>query len=357
LTLIGTAATVFQLCEAILTYMSVLFAEKSMKRGTIMVVGTIICMTNGRIEMKRLLLLILLIGLLSACSSSMNDIHLEQYGANIPESPRISINYSPYVNGLNPEKNDKIPIDLVKKQLDILQPYAHTIRLFGVSGELNKIYKTAKKDYGFRIIGGCWIDRNYSDKKIKGELDALIKLVNNGYIDIAVVGSETLYRKDFSADKLIEYINYVKDGIKDKSIPVTTSDTSEAWLNNPELVNVCDVLLVTIYPFFSEVSIEQATDALIATYSDVERMVNGRLVIISETGWVTAGSPQGEAVPSMENAKKYFSEVSEWAYSESIEIVWFSAFDESWKREGIKGDIGGHWGHFTADGELKEAYS
>jgi len=269
---------------------------------------------------------------------------------------RISINYSPYTNGLSPEKNDNVPLSLMKEHLDILSPYAHTLRLFGVTGELEKLYKPAKADYGFRIIAGCWLDRNYSETQVYQELDKLIKFANDGYIDVVVVGSEILFRRDMGVTTLIKYIEYVKAGIDNKSIPVTTSDTALAWINNPSLVEACDVILVTIYPFFSKVPIEDAADALIATYAEVLAVAGDKQVIISETGWPTAGSPEGAAVPSPENAATYFNDVHEWSVSEGVEVIYFSAFDEAWKREGRNNDIGMHWGHFYADGTMKELY-
>jgi GPH family glycoside/pentoside/hexuronide:cation symporter len=244
----------------------------------------------------------------------------------------------------------------MREHLDILKEYAHTLRLFGVSGELEKIYRPAKRDYGFRIIAGCWFDRNYSERQIYGELDTLIRLANNGYVDIAVVGSELLFRRDVTAGKLIEHIEYVRAGIKDTSIPVTTSDTAMAWLNNPALVEACDVILVTIYPFFSEVPVEHAADALKATYAQVLAIAGDKPVIISETGWPTAGSPEGAAVPSPENAARYFNDVLDWSRTEGVEVIFFSAFDEAWKREGRNNDIGMHWGHFYEDGTMKDVY-
>jgi exo-beta-1,3-glucanase (GH17 family) len=294
--------------------------------------------------------------LASACSSddSFND------AGPTPEKEaaalKLSVNYSPYTNGLSPEANSRIPPELAESHFDLIYPYTDTIRLFGVSGELTKVYRLAKEKYGFRIIASCWFDRNYSERDIYRELDELIRLANNGYIDIAVVGSEVLFRRDLSANDLIKYIGYVRERIKNKDIPVTTSDTMAAW-NNPALVDACDIILVTIYPFFSDVPVENAADALKAAYGEIKELANGKAVIISETGWPTSGSPERSAVPSYENAGRYFGEVYAWSVAENVEVIFFSAFDEAWKREGVNRDIGMHWGHFYADGTLKEAYA
>ncbi|MDR2355332.1 MAG: S-layer homology domain-containing protein [Clostridiales Family XIII bacterium] len=272
------------------------------------------------------------------------------------DNDKLSLCYSPYTNGLSPETDSTVPIEQMRWQLNLIYPYADTIRFFGVSGELEKIYRPAKDEYHMRIIAGCWIDGQSTDSQIYAELDKLIALANSGYADIAVVGSETIYRNDFSADTLISYINYVRARIADKNIPVGTSDTSAVFLNHPELVQSCDVILCTIYPFFSEVPAENAAHNLSETYERVLAVAEGRQLIISETGWPTEGSPEGAAVPSIENARRYFEDVYAWSRENDVEVVFFSETDEAWKVEGTNGDIGGHWGHFSSVGMLKDAY-
>ena len=272
------------------------------------------------------------------------------------KTPKLSICYSPYTNGLSPETNSAVPMEQMRWQLNLIYPYADTIRLFGVSGELEKIYKPAKEEYKMRIIAGCWIDGRYPEPQIYAELDKLVELANNGYVDVAVVGSETIYRNDFTVDKLIAYIEYVREHIEDKTIPVCTSDIPKTFLDNPKLVGACDVVLCTIYPFFSDVTADKATQNLIDTYNRVKAAAGGRQVIISESGWPTQGSPEGAAVPGEENARKLFEATYKWSRENNVEIVFFSEIDEAWKIEGANGDIGGHWGHFTSVGMLKDAY-
>jgi exo-beta-1,3-glucanase (GH17 family) len=264
--------------------------------------------------------------------------------------------YSPYTNGLSPETNSAVPMEQMRWQLNLIYPYADTVRLFGVTGELEKLYKPAKEEYHMRVIGGCWIDGRYSRQQIYDELDALIRLANAGYIDVAVVGSETIYRNDFPAETLAEYIRYVRGGIKDQNIPVGTSDTSAAFLNHPNIVESCDVILCTIYPFFANIPAESAARNLTDTYERVVKAAGGRQVIVSESGWPTAGSPENLAVPSMENAQRFFEAVYQWSRANDVEVVFFSEIDEAWKKEGANNDVGGHWGHFTSVGMLKDAY-
>ena len=53
--------------------------------------------------------------------------------------------------------------------------------------------------------------------------------------------------------------------------------------------------------------------------------------------------PEMGAVPSLENAIKYFINAYQWAEEEGIEIFYFSSFDETWKVD-AEGDVGAYWG-------------
>ena len=64
------------------------------------------------------------------------------------------------------------------------------------------------------------------------------------------------------------------------------------------------------------------------------------------------GTAEGAAVPSFENAVKYFVDTCRWADEEDIEIFYFSSFDESWT-VGAEGDVGAYWGLWDKDGQPK----
>ena len=87
-------------------------------------------------------------------------------------------------------------------------------------------------------------------------------------------------------------------------------------------------------------------------YQIAKNAGRNKKVIITETGWPNRGSAEGEAVPSYENAIKYFLDSYNWAEEENIEIFYFSSFDESWKI-GAEGDVGAYWGLWDKDGNFK----
>ena len=270
-------------------------------------------------------------------------------------APTIALNYSPYTDGQNPNLGSRIPLRQMERQLRLLSAHVDTLRTFGTSGELLKFYPLAH-NMGYRVYAGAWIDHYMGDAQIESEIELLARVAQRGWCAAVVVGSECLHRGDLSALELARYLSYARAQLADESVPVTTSDTAAALLANPEVVAQCDLVMATYYPFFEGVSIEQAADAVAAMHGRLQAAYPDKEIIISETGWPTAGSPEGDAVPSEANAARYFAEVNAWAEAEGVEVVFFSAFDEDWKVEGVKADIGGHWGHRTADGLLKPGY-
>jgi exo-beta-1,3-glucanase (GH17 family) len=182
------------------------------------------------------------------------------------------------------------------------------------------------------------------------ELANGIEVARAGHADIVVVGNENLLRGDVPPDQLIAYIDRVRDAVPD--VPVSFVDAYFLFEQHPAVVAACDVLLVNCYPFWEGVPAEYALLAMKEMYRRAQRVADGKQVIISETGWPTAGTPFGGAVPSLGNALEYFLHTYQWAEEENVEIFYFSAFDEAWKI-GPEGDVGAHWGVWDQDGNLK----
>lgn len=78
----------------------------------------------------------------------------------------------------------------------------------------------------------------------------------------------------------------------------------------------------------------------------------GKPVIVSETGWPNEGIAERGAIPSLENALKYFVDTYNWADEENIDVFYFSSFDEAWKVE-KEGAVGAYWGLWDKDGNFK----
>ena len=70
-------------------------------------------------------------------------------------------------------------------------------------------------------------------------------------------------------------------------------------------------------------------------------------------GWPTDGTRYGAAVPSLDNASRFYSEGVCGFVDTDVNVFFFEAFDEPWKPDSI-GDDGSaadekHWGAMNAD--------
>ena len=255
------------------------------------------------------------------------------------------ISYSPYMDGQEP--GIEISAAQIEQRIKIIQPYTHWIRTFSCVEGNQHIPGIAKKHDLKTMVGVC-----LSEDRDKNEIEFnnAIDIARQGHVDILAVGNEVLLRGELTEQELIDYINQAKQAVPD--LNVSYVDAYFQFENHPALAEACDILLVNCYPFWEECPADYALLYMKDMYHRALKVANGKKVIISETGWPTAGADCGGAVPSYENAMKYFINTCLWAEQEDIEIFYFSSFDEAWKT-GDEGDVGAYWGLWDKDGNFK----
>jgi len=204
------------------------------------------------------------------------------------------------------------------------------------------------KEYGIKTLVGAWLgdDTEINENEIKG----LIELANQGYVDVAAVGNEVMYRGDLTEEELIEFILRAKKEIKD--VPVGYVDAYYEFSDRPAITEICDVILANCYPFWEGCDQDYSLLYMKDMFNRAKRAGNGKRVIITETGWPNEGTNLEGAYPSEENALKYFINAQKWSKEEDIEMFYFSSFDESWK-VGAEGDVGAFWGIWNKNEKLK----
>jgi len=253
--------------------------------------------------------------------------------------------FSPYEEGQEP--GDPISEAQIRRKLEIILPYTKWIRTFSCTKGNEQIPKIAK-EYGLKTLVGAWLG---DDAEInENEIEGLIALSKAGFVDVAAVGNEVMYRGDLEEDELITFINRVKNEIP--NIPVGYVDAYYEFSDRPKITEACDVILANCYPYWEGCSLEYSLVYMKQMYQQALNAGKGKKVIITETGWPSKGTSLEGAHPSYDNALRYFINAQKWSKDDAIEMFYFSSFDESWK-VGSEGDVGAYWGLWDKDENLK----
>ncbi|MBF9017427.1 glycosyl hydrolase [Oceanispirochaeta sp. M2] len=253
--------------------------------------------------------------------------------------------FSPYLEHQGP--GDQISEKQIREKIELIKPYTKWIRIFSCSDGNEAIAEIAHEN-GLKTMVGAWIGKDFAKNEM--EIENLISIAQKGFVDIAAVGNEVMLREEQSEEAMLDYINRVKKEIPE--IPVGYVDAYYEFCDRPSITDACDVILANCYPFWEGCSLEHSLPYMKDMYHRAKTAAKGKKVIISETGWPNIGTKFHGAVPSRENAMKYFINSFKWAEEEDIEIFYFSAFDEAWKIED-EGDVGAYWGLWDKSGSMK----
>jgi exo-beta-1,3-glucanase (GH17 family) len=229
----------------------------------------------------------------------------------------------------------------------IIAPYTSNVRSFSCI-EGNELIPKVAREFGLRTLVGAWLgdDKSLNEDEIAG----LIKLAKEGYVDVAAVGNEVMYRKDLTEEELLEYIQRVKAEIP--NIPVGYVDAYYEFSARPRITELCDVILANCYPYWEGCHIDYSLVHAKQMYYQASHAGKGKKVIITETGWPSEGTGLDDAQPSKVNSLRYFMNMQKWSAEENIEMFYFTSFDESWK-VGAEGDVGAYWGLWDKNEKLK----
>ena len=177
------------------------------------------------------------------------------------------------------------------------------------------------------------------------------------------VGSESLYRGNFTGDELAAKISDMRS-----SAPDFRYGTADSWNKFQDgtadpVIAVSDILLCNAFSYWQGQKMSNATgsffDDIMQAFGRVQSQAGKKApeLWVGETGWPTAGSSYQDAVPGLGNAKKYFNEAICGMVKWGFNVFMFEAFDEPWKPVSIGEDGKAadetHWGAMKANREEK----
>ena len=261
------------------------------------------------------------------------------------KEPMHGLCFSPYENGQKP--GDQLSEEQIRRRLKIIKPHTKWVRSFSCT-EGNELIPKIAHEMGIKTLVGAWLGDD--DEINKREIAGLIKLAKEGYVDIAAVGNEVMYRGDLTEDELLDFMYEVKEAVP--TVPMGYVDAYYEFSHRPKITEACDVILANCYPYWEGCSLEYSLLYMKDMYNQAVSAGNGKKVIITETGWPSQGGGFKGSLASMENYMKYFINGQAWSAQDNIEMFYFASFDESWK-VGAEGDVGAYWGLWDKNENLK----
>jgi glycoside/pentoside/hexuronide:cation symporter, GPH family len=271
--------------------------------------------------------------------SSKSEAEIEALFSSTFNNGLKGLCFSPYVEGQ--KIGDILSAAQIRRRLDIIAPHTKWIRTFSCT-EGNELIPEIAHQKGIKTVVGAWISNDKA--RNEKEINALIQLANAGLVDIAAVGNEVLHRGEITEEELIDYIKRVKKAVP-SNVQVGSVDAYYQFIDRPNLIDSCDVLLCNFYPFWEGAANDYSLSYLNNMLEITKLVSQDKKIIITETGWPSFGETVENAIPSRINAMKYFIISQEWAKSNNLEMFHFSSFDEAWKvvQEGKLGTSWGLW--------------
>ncbi|KAF6799407.1 glucan -beta-glucosidase [Colletotrichum musicola] len=210
----------------------------------------------------------------------------------------------------------------------------------------------AAKSQNFQVILGVWADTEESYAADK----AAVVRHTPGFerqVYAVTVGSESLYRGNFTGPELAEKLKDMK-----RAVPHLKVGTADSWNKYQDgtadaVIPHADILLTNAFSYWQG----QARDNATASFFDSIMQAFSRIQRVSGAGWPSDGAKYELAEPGLTNAETFYRDsvcgMVYWGFN----VFFFEAFDEPWKPEAI-GENGFaapevHWGGMKADRRAK----
>ncbi len=322
----------------------------------------------------------------------ISDIVLE--AAPMPQAVR-GIAYAPFRDCQMPGGTVEPTDSDVREDMFRLSHTANAVRTYAATGISGRIPAIAR-ELGLRVFAGAWLDGAATRASDDREVAALIRLAQLERPAAVIVGNEYHLRREverradpvhFPAENDIPYlldrITAVKRALSDTGVPVTTCEVDSFMFkfvggdDRPEVevlpayrpvLDALDLVCVHFYPSWEQRPVDGAARLVMARYRAIERWLArtygtatspaGKPVLIGETGWPSGGSGGrlGGAVLDRPTQRRFLCELLGEADAAKADLLYFTAWDELWKRR--EGDgIGQNWGYAFSDRSAKHAFA
>nr|OQO29925.1 hypothetical protein B0A51_02921 [Rachicladosporium sp. CCFEE 5018] len=234
------------------------------------------------------------------------------------------ITYSPYKGDGNCKSADE-----VTKDFGGINGYG-IVRIYGTDCNQVPNVLSAATAKGMKVFAGI-----YNINNVAAEAQLIIDAAksNWGAIDTVSVGNEGVNSGQYTVDQVAGAVSSAKSILSGAgySGPVVTVDTFVAIIANPGLCNVGDYVAANCHAFFdSSKTADEAGAFVLSQVQRVSAACGGKKTVITESGWPSAGSANGAAIPSPSNQQAAVSSIKS-AFSSNIFL--FTAYNDYWKKD------------------------
>lgn len=181
-------------------------------------------------------------------------------------------------------------------------------------------------------------------------LKAAIAKYGTAFTDLVVgisVGSEDLYRispdgaggnPGAEPSTLVNYIQMTRDAIAGTPLwgaKLGHVDTWQVYVNasNNDVIKNLDWVGMDSYPYYQSSfnnGISSGAELFFDSYNQTVAAAQGKPVWVTETGWPVSGEAINQAVPSADNARTYWEDVTCKLVSDNVNLYYYTLQDVQW---------------------------
>ncbi|KAG7396704.1 glycoside hydrolase 3 protein [Phytophthora boehmeriae] len=251
----------------------------------------------------------------------------------------------------------------VQKDMYAIKNVSDKVRIYSLVGcNLGELLLPAAKNAGLQVHLGIWTTKSHD--YLLQEKNKLAQLIDSGLVDNNVVGlhvgSETIYRKEITADTAISYMNEIRDYIRSRGLqtPVTIADVIDIYYGNQQLIDAVDYISVNQFSFWERADVNEGAAISLDRLKNLRQIAaqKNKKLIISEVGWSSEGQDPAAGVSSPENQVKFFSDFFQMARAHNFDYYWYVAFDSQWRVTNGDHVVEGNFGIFKEDDTMKSNF-
>ncbi|KAL9028617.1 MAG: hypothetical protein Q9196_003047 [Gyalolechia fulgens] len=236
---------------------------------------------------------------------------------------KSGVSYSPYNGDNSCKSTEQVTSDFAQ-----ISGY-QVIRLYGTDCNQVENVLAATKGSNVKLFLGI-----FDPAQVQKEAETIADAIRGDWskVNAISVGNE-MVNKGTSPDVIIAAIGQARDVLKNSGYtgPVVTVDTMVAMVDHPEICEASDFCAINCHAFFDGKVPAEKSGEFVKGWVDKIAKATGKIVVVTETGWPTQGSPNGIAIPSPQNHQAAISSIGG---ALSSNVIYFSAYNDLWKKDG-----------------------